>query len=287
MASNRMKKKEEIVPTKSYGRILCILIFLLFPSLSTEACSVLYYIDEVSGTIYIVNNEDYWYDTKAYIQIHPKTNKKYARLWYGWDDFAQGGVNEKGLFFDGAVTPEQPESSVYTKPKGNLGDAILANCSNVEEALMYLEDKKIALSNAHLMFGDKDGNAVVVEWINGQRKLVHRENNWLLMTNFLLSDPEKGNYPCRRFNSIEENLIELKEKNRSLSFNEIGNTVGQAVQLPAKDKNGRLGGTLYTSFINLSDMEFILVPKLDNKQLIKWSLSEEFSKNKSQKIKLF
>lgn len=25
-------------------------------------------------------------------------------LWYGWKNFGQGGVNEKGLFIDGAVT---------------------------------------------------------------------------------------------------------------------------------------------------------------------------------------
>ena len=53
----------------------------------------------------MANNEDYWYDADAYIQILPASRNRLARLWYGWDDFARGGVNEAGLFFDGAVTP--------------------------------------------------------------------------------------------------------------------------------------------------------------------------------------
>ena len=95
---------------------------------------------------------------------------KLARLWYGWDDFAQGGINEAGLFFDGAVTPEQDIPGGGRGPKGNLGDDILARCHTVNEALQFLEDRDIALSNAHMMLGDASGHAVVVEWIDGTEK---------------------------------------------------------------------------------------------------------------------
>ena len=64
-----------------------------------KACSVLYYIDAKTGKIYVANNEDIWYDVNPYIQILPATKSKYARLWYGWDNFAQGGINQAGLFF--------------------------------------------------------------------------------------------------------------------------------------------------------------------------------------------
>lgn len=52
------------------------------------------------------------------------------------------------------------------------------------------------------------------------------------------------------------------------------------------DENGRIGGTVYTSFINISDMEFILSFKLSNENLVKLDLKKEFEKNKGQKIKL-
>ena len=117
---------------------IIILLFLIIAGVkASDACSILYYINKQTGKIYVVNNEDYWYNVKAYIKIIPAKNNDLARLWYGWDDFAQGGVNEAGLFFDGAVTPEQDKIPGYTKPDGNLGDDILASCKTVNEAVIY------------------------------------------------------------------------------------------------------------------------------------------------------
>lgn len=255
-------------------------------SIPSKACSILYYVDAKTGKIYVVNSEDYFLDVDAYIQIEPKTKRKYARLWYGWDNFAQGGVNEKGLFFDGATTPKQKKIKGSKKPKGNLGDKILAHCSTVEEALAYLTKKQIALDNAHMMFGDKTGNAVVVEWINGERKLNWIKDNKLIATNYLLSDPKSGNFPCYRYKSIEERIKKMEESNEDITLLKVGNTFGQAGQITQKTENGRMGGTLYTSFIDIIDNKFFLSYKLSNKNVIKLDLNNEFAKEKSQKIEL-
>lgn len=266
-------------------RLLLFLAILLF-SVVSHACSVVYYIDSVTGKIYVANNEDYWYDVDAYIQIVPKSKGELARLWYGWDNFAQGGINEAGLFFDGAVTPEQPRIKGSKKIKGNLGDAILASCKTVQDAIALIEKRKIALSDAHIMFGDATGNAVVVEWLDGEQKIIPMTNNRLVMTNFLLANPKGGNHPCPRYNAIQKNLEALEKSKDSISFLKVANTVGSAVQTPTVDKKGRTGGTLYSTFINISDMELILVYKLDNKKLSKLNLQSEFKKAKGRKIEL-
>ncbi len=265
--------------------LITFLGFLIIPNIST-ACSVLYYVDSTTGKIYAVNNEDYWLDVDAYIQIEPKSKKKYARLWYGWDNFAQGGINDKGLFFDVAVTPEQEKMEGYKNPKNNLGDKILAYCSTVDEALDYIEKEKIALNKSHMMFGDKTGKAVVVEWVNGESKLHWIKDNKLIMTNFLLSDPNAGNYPCYRYNSIEEGISEMEKSGEEINLLKVGNTFGQAGQLPRKSEEGRVGGTVYTSFIDITDNKFFLSYKLSNKNVIKLDLNIEFDKTKRQKIKL-
>lgn len=251
-----------------------------------KACSVVYYVDQHSGKIYVANNEDDWYDVDAYIQIIPSSKKQYGRLWYGWNNFAQGGINSAGLFFDGAVTPDQSIPTGFGKPKGNLGDDILANCQTIKQALDYLQKKEVALSNAHMMFGDRTGNAVVIEWTNGERKLNWIEDNKLVMTNFLLSDTVAGNYPCYRYKSIEDRITDLQKSDTPATLLSLGNTLGQAAQLPQKDKNGNIGGTLYSTFIDISEMEFILVYKLDNSKLTKLNLREEFDNKKKKKIKL-
>lgn len=270
-----MKKQLKIV-------IPLIIVFLLTSS-KAQACSVLYYVDSTSGKIFFVNSEDYWYDVKAYIQIEPKSKSKLARLWYGWDNFAQGGINEAGLVFDVAVTPDQEKIPGYGHPKRNLGDEILANFSTVEETLEYLENQKIALSNSHMMFGDKSGKAVIVEWVKGERKLHWIDGNKLIMTNFLLSDTNAGNFPCYRFSSIEKRIQEM-ESGGEINLLRVGNTFGQAVQPPTADENGRIGGTVYTSFINITDMELFVSYKLSNENVIKLDLNTEFTRSKRHKI---
>lgn len=265
--------------------LIAFLVTILIPN-SSIACSVLYYIDSTTGKIYAVNSEDYWLDVDAYIQIEPKSKNNFARLWYGWDNFAQGGINEKGLFFDAAVTPEQERIKGYGNPKNNLGDKILANCSTVEDALIFLEKEKIALNKSHMMFGDKTGKAVVIEWVNGERKLHWIENNKLIMTNYLLSEPEAGNFPCYRYNSIEEKISEIEKSGEEINLLKVGNTFGQAVQPPSENEEGRVGGTVYTSFIDITDNKFFLSYKLSNENVIKLDLNDEFNKPKRQKIKL-
>ncbi len=258
---------------------------LLF-SIKTQACSVLYYVDSATGNIYFVNNEDYWYDVDAYIQIEPKSKNKLARLWYGWDDFAQGGINEAGLVFDAAVTPEQEKIPGYGNPRKNLGDEVLAKCSTVEEALAYLEKKKIALNKSHILFGDKTGKAVVIEWVGGERKLHWMEDNKLIMTNYLFSDSTAGNFPCYRYRSIENRIREMESREEEINLLRVANTFGQAGQPPRADERGRMGGTVYSSFINLTDMEFFLSYRLSNQDIVKLDLKAEFSGAKKRKIPL-
>ncbi len=267
-------------------QFLISFIFFFFSIAASQACAVVYYIDSATGKIYVANNEDYWYDVDAYIQIEPKSKNKLARLWYGWNNFAQGGINEAGLFFDGAVTPLQQKIKGAKKYKGNLGNELLAKCKTVEEALEFLKNNKIGLPDAHMMLGDASGNAVVLEWIDGIEKIISIENNQLIMTNFLLADPSIGNHPCPRYNAIQSAIEKMETNESPIDFLSVGRTIGPAVQVPQKDKEGKTGGTLYSSFINISDMEFILIYKIDNKKITKLNLNEEFLNTKPKKIAL-
>ncbi len=263
-----------------------LILFFFFGLKNLTACSILYFIDSNTGKIYAVNNEDYWYNVKPYIQILPKDKKGLARLWYGWDNFAQGGINEEGLYFDGASTPEQSIPKGYGKPTTNLGDDILAKCTNVTEAVTYIENKKIALKNGHILIGDKTGNAVVIEWVKGIKNIVTIKNNTLMVTNFLLSDTTAGNYPCYRYGAMEEAITKLQKSEDSITLKEVGNVVAKAVQFKSKNEKGKEGGTLYSTFINITDMNFILIYKVDNSKITKLDLKAEFLNKKKKRIKL-
>src|SRR5690606_15334060 len=97
-----------------------------------------------------------------------------------------------------------------------------------------------ALNKSHMMFGDKTGKAVVVEWVNGERKLHWIKDNKLIMTNYLLSDPKAGNYPCYRYNSIEDRISEMEKSGEEINLLKVGNTFGQAGQPPRESEEGRV-----------------------------------------------
>lgn len=259
----------------------------LLIGLNSRACSIIYYIDKKTGKIYVANNEDYWYDVKPYIQIMPKSENKLARLWYGWNNVAQGGINEAGLFFDGATTPEQKLPEGYVKEyKGNLGDDLLANCKTVNEAINFLEQRKIGIPAGHLMFGDSSGNASIVEWIHGEKRTIPIIENKLVMTNFLFSDTDAGNFPCQRYNSINENIKLFETTQDTMSLTELKNIMRKAAQLPNSNDHGTPIGTLYSTFINISDMQFVLVYKLNDTKLLELNLNSEFKKKKKRIVKL-
>lgn len=266
-------------------------IFILFLSLTifsskAFACTIIYYKDSKTGKVYFVNNEDYWYHVKPYIQIIPGSPNELGRIWYGWDNFGQGGVNEKGLVIDGAVTPEEEIPAGYNSaPKGNMTDEILAKCNTVDEAVRYLDEQKIALKNAHILLGDKNGNAVIIEWVNGVKNIIEIENNRLVATNFNLSDTNRAETSCWRYPLIQKGLDELDKKD-TIDLKAVGNVIGKAVQLPQKDSTGKVGGTLYTTFIDLTAMKLIVVYKLDNSKIQELDIIKELQTGKRRKIKL-
>ncbi|CAG0986607.1 hypothetical protein FLAV_02073 [Flavobacteriales bacterium] len=272
-------------------KLKTIILFLVFTVFTVEtfACSIFYYIDSKTGKIYFVNNEDYWYDVKPYIQIIPGSKNEFGRIWYGWNNFGQGGVNEKGLVIDGAVTPEQKLPKGYSDPKKvNITDKILSECESVQQAIDLLETKKIALKNAHIFIGDRNGRAVLVEWVKGNKNIVEIKNNRLVATNFNISDTSQNVMTCWRYSIIQKGLDELdaRDSKDTIYLKDVGNVIGKAVQIPSADSSGKVGGTLYTTFIDLTEMKFILVYKLDNSKIQKLDIITELHKGNKRKIKL-
>lgn len=273
-----------------HTKIWLLIVLTLVSSLHGIACSILYYIDHKTGNIYFVNNEDYWYDVKPYIHIIPGTTQQLGRIWYGWKSFGQGGVNEKGLVLDGAVTPEGKLPEGYTDPKGkNITDDLLSQCETVQQAIDYLEREKIALRNAHIFLGDRQGRAVLLEWVNGVKQVVEIQNNRLVATNFNLSDTNRKAPACWRYPIIQKGLDELDKRadKDTIDLKAVGNVMGKVVQLPQKDSTNKTGGTLYTTFIDLTAMRFVVVYKLDNSKIKKFDILAELHTGKRRKLKMW
>ncbi len=147
------------------------------------------------------------------------------------------------------------------------------------------------LPDEPILFCDANGIVIIVEWIGFKKRIIPIQHNKLNITNFLLLAPKKDGYPCNSYKAIGENLNRLKGLEVPTDLKMIGEAITPAAQTPRQDKSGRTLGTLYTSFINVTDVKFTLIYKLDSLKVTELDLNSEFKRTNAQtlivKSKLF
>ncbi len=124
------------------------------------------------GQTLVGNNED-WMDKDKKVWFLKPEEGKYGRVYFGFKNgWAQGGMNDQGLFFDWIAGFKEewqanPERKNFYE---NLSEKILEEAANVPEALQFFLKYNIAFfSMSRIMLVDKSGNAVVVRFAD--RKL--------------------------------------------------------------------------------------------------------------------
>lgn len=193
-----------------------IRVFLLTLSLlgyiQSSACYIIVLSD---GNQILVGNHEDWYAKDAGIKIMPPTAIRYGSIIFTFmsEGWAQGGMNEHGLFFDAARTPfsEIQFDAEAREFHGYIWQTILDKCKTVDEALAFIRKYKLPeLSDINIVLADATGNAVIVGVNNGGVSVQKIDGNYLCQTNFNLWHPELSEEPtCRRF---EKTKVEMNNR---------------------------------------------------------------------------
>jgi hypothetical protein len=135
----------------------------------------------------------------------PPTKSTYGRVYFGFDNLApQGGMNEKGLFYDGFWVPDEaikPEDKPVVSD--DIYDRVMAECANIDEALQMIKKYKLHYEiQGMLIYGDKNGNAIII----GGGDIVYKENDYLISTNFYPARTSRESIDCWRYLKAEEML---------------------------------------------------------------------------------
>lgn len=225
------------------NKIGLILLLLLIGGSSSLACTG-FYINR-DGKIYAGNNEDYK-NPNTKMWIVPGENENYGRIYFGFDNYyPQGGINEKGLFFDGfatqpfPVTKSENKLNYKTEFISIIQDEILSTCSNVDEVISFLNKYNLdILERSMLFFGDAHGNSIIVEGDS----ILRKEKDFQVITNFYQSQTKE--VTCRRF--IKATDILSSNKNISVDYcRDI---------LEATHADGRIS-TLYSQVYDIKNMK--------------------------------
>jgi hypothetical protein len=124
------------------------------------------------GRTLVGNNEDDNNpDTKVWFLV-PEEGK-YGRVFFGYNDAVpQGGMNDRGLFFDW-VADNPSDDWIRDARKlnygGSVSEKILEQAATVEEALRFYEIyNETAFSKSRTMLVDRDGATAIVSWRDGR-----------------------------------------------------------------------------------------------------------------------
>lgn len=179
-----------------------LLLILVIPPSNLYSCTIFYL---KGDSVNLAGNNEDWKDPEPFMWFYPPVNGKLGWVKFGWGSgFPQGGMNEKGLFWDATSGPSlaMPISEANkVKLSEPLMQKVIEECSSVEEALKlfgsyYCEDQY----KAQYLVGDAENHAVIVE---GDSILLMHEDH-MILTNFYHSHPELGGYPCSRYETASE-----------------------------------------------------------------------------------
>jgi len=162
------------------------------------------------GGVQLVGNSEDWIDPKAWMTVHPPAGTAFGRITFGFGHafaYAQGGMNDQGLFVDGNGLEEtgwirDPGKDDF---RGSVLDHILENCASVEDVVVLFQKyNHRILHNAKIAVADAKGQSAVIEWGKGQLQILRRQGAYQISTNFVQSNFEPASYPCPRYKNLDK-----------------------------------------------------------------------------------
>jgi len=218
------------------------------------------------GVIYAGNNED-WSDPYTKFWIYPPSDGKNGWIKFGFGGgFPQGGMNEHGLFWDATGSPYlgMPMSEKTRQLfHGPLMQKILEECCTVEEAIKILGRYYcVDQYRSQYLIGDSTGVSMIVEGDN----VIMKSGYFQVLTNFYLSNPELGGYPCWRY---EKAVSMLSESNKFSPY-----TIGTI--LSATHQSGRYP-TRYSNIYDLINKKVYLFHYHNYEEFLLIDLNKEIN----------
>ena len=161
---------------------------------------------EQNGAVLFGNNEDYK-NPNTILWVEPASEDGYGGVYLGYHKGQpQGGINEKGLAFDGLALPPtkfrwDPELPSAGPTTTAFWGMILRSCATVEEAVQMASGYNWGRTISHqIILADASGDSAVLSAGEDGSLAITRKpvgEGFLVATNFNLANPvNTEGYPC-------------------------------------------------------------------------------------------
>lgn len=244
-----------------------VLIGALLSS-TMDACTI--FVQSTSHRVLIGNNEDNSPDTPTHLWFHAPRHGEHGYVLWGGDLVQpEGGMNDRGVFFDAAALPHK----LPLKRKAGLSDLnsyavvpVLSRAASVQEALNLLSRfNLVEQEKAQIFLADASGDYAVVHANYVLRKKAGEST--FVLTNYALQDDPEVNQVCWRRRTVQQ---EIQTKPVSLK------TISKALQDSAQRDPGN--ATLYSEAVDLKRRQILLYVRQDFAHPVSLSLKRELGK---------
>ncbi|NQX90624.1 MAG: tetratricopeptide repeat protein [Flavobacteriales bacterium] len=241
-----------------------ILLFILINM--GHACTM--YKVTLDGKTIVGNNEDFL-TPNTQIWFENSDEHKYAVMYVGFYDMAQGAINEAGLIVDGFSTNWLPVENTKGKIEMDLDNAFLTamrTMSHVEQVKEYYDQINLsAMSANQLVFVDRTGTYLIIE---GDEMIIGEESE-MTFSNFYYS----------QIKSLQD--VQLPYYQNGLSFLDATETklsMDYCIQVMDKMCQADIAATQYSTIYDLVEMKVRIYYYHDFTIYIELDLHKEFEK---------
>lgn len=218
-----------------FSLIIPVIVISILIQTAALACTIFTASD--SNSVLAGNNEDYWLD--GYIHFTPAAEGYYGRVTFGFDNgWSQGGINERGLFYDWAAleslpwtynNQRSPNTGLYIRGNYQICELMLAACATVEEAIHIFETiNEPSFGSAHILIADSTGASAVIEWGINDIIVIRKGQPYQVITNFNFTNQPDRLPNDLRYNTAVNYLKDKKEISTDL-FRRTLKAVSQSI----------------------------------------------------------
>lgn len=254
-----------MLPARFVAAALASLAVVAAVARDADACTA--FCARGNGHVLVGNNED-WSNPHTRVWFEPAESGRFGRMFTGFDDLRpQGGMNERGLWFDGFATPvigpgPSPRLPSYS---GEIVLDAMAHCATVDEVIaLFSRYDRSFLAEAVLMFADASGDAVSIE----RNAIVRKTGRHFIQTNF--------------HQSLRTSLPDLRFTTASGMLDEAGGNVSVDLFRRILEATRQTGAypTLYSSVYDLTSRTMHLYYFHDFERMVTLDLAAELKKGK-------
>jgi hypothetical protein len=229
-----------------------------------QGCTTVYATD---GTQMLGGNNEDYVDPLTKVWFIPAGEDTYGRVYFGYENyFAQGGMNDQGLFFDSqavdlalpvSIEGKQPFTGTY------MLDYVMAHCATVACAVEVFGTYYVQETWAwqHLL-GDATGESAIVE----PQAILRQRGGFQVATNFYQSLTPPAGRTCWRY----ETATRMLESPVPLSVERMHDVMAAVHQVEGSP-------TLYTNVYDLVNRKVYLYYFFDYEHVVVLDLAEELA----------